>query len=220
MKSDLPRKHPSPFFISQRFKWRQPPSGWNRSRIRHIFTTTWFFAFFLAAPVQAHRTSSEVVDTCIITVGEERVHFTAYTPTFTQSEEFCKAIPNIGPTNLVFDYEGRELRNMTVEFEITKEPDGTRVFYQEPKKIVTGTVNGVVDFAQFGAGSYLAHITLVNNNERLDTHLPFLVGVEPEPEGFFGDGLLSKWLLILTLVVATCYFLILLYRGKREDAPS
>jgi hypothetical protein len=33
-----------------------------------------------------------------------------------------------------------------VEFEVTKEPEGTRVFYQAPEKIKKGTVDAKVDF--------------------------------------------------------------------------
>ncbi|MFI3156741.1 MAG: hypothetical protein QX199_11350 [Methylococcaceae bacterium] len=36
------------------------------------------------------------------------------------------------------------MRNLTVEFEVTKEPEGTRIFYLEPAKIKSGTVNGTV----------------------------------------------------------------------------
>jgi thiosulfate/3-mercaptopyruvate sulfurtransferase len=45
-------------------------------------------------------------------------------------------------------------RNMMVEFEVTKEPEGTRIFYQEPKKHKSGTVvldlpNGVKDQSKY-----------------------------------------------------------------------
>ena len=105
----------------------------------------------MPSAVYAHRgvRVSNEVDACNILVGHERVHFTAYTPTFT-TKEYCQSIPHIGTTNLVFDYEGKSLRNLTVEFEVTKEPEGTRIFYQEPTKIKSGTVNGVVDFSKFG----------------------------------------------------------------------
>ena len=136
------------------------------------------FAVLLPTSVSAHRGAIGEIDDCRIRVGSERVHFTAYTPTLTPGKEYCKTIPQLGPTNLVFDYEGKELRNLTVEFEITKEPEGTRIFYQEPKTNKTGTVNGLVDFSQYGAGDYLAHVTIVHNGEKLDAHLPFKAGIE------------------------------------------
>ena len=78
---------------------------------------------------------------------------------------------------MVFDYEGKKLRDVFIEFEVTKEPEGTRVYYQPPKQIKTGTVNARIDFSKFGAGDYLAHVTIVHKDEKLDTHLPFSVGI-------------------------------------------
>ncbi|MGR9053820.1 MAG: hypothetical protein ACU84J_14335 [Gammaproteobacteria bacterium] len=173
-----------------------------------------------AFPAWAHRGSADEIDTCQIRVGSEKVHFTAYTPTFTQSQEYCRSIPNVGTTNLVFDYEGHKLRNISVEFEVTKEPEGTRVFYQEPKKIKTGTVNGVVDFSQFGAGKYLAHVTIVHEGETLDTHLPFWVGVEAESPGLMSSTLFGKTLLWVTISLALVYFLFQLYRAKGVKGTS
>ena len=85
--------------------------------------------------VYAHRGAVEEIDPCRIRVGYERIHFTAYTPTISGRKEYCNSIPHLGPTNLVFDYEGKKLRDVTVGFEITKEPEGTRVFFKESEKI-------------------------------------------------------------------------------------
>lgn len=168
----------------------------------------------------AHRGPSDEIDTCQIRVGSEKVHFTAYTPTFTQNQDYCKSIPNVGLTNLVFDYEGKKLRNISVEFEVTKEPEGTRVFYQEPKKIKTGTVNGLVDFSQSGAGKYLIHVTIVHEGEKLDTHLPFWVGVEAESDGLLSSPLFGKLLLTFTIILALLYFLFQMYKAREERDSS
>ncbi len=165
-----------------------------------------------SSAAHAHRGPANEVDNCRIRVGTEKIHFTAYTPTFTQSTGFCQFIPNIGPTNLVFDYEGHKLRNVTVEFEITKEPDGTRIFYQEPKKIKTGTVNAMVDFSQYGAGDYLAHVTIIHEGEKLDTHLPFAIGVEEESS----SGLLK--ILLPALFIAIMLFFMM--RGSKTEPEN
>ena len=182
------------------------------------------FALVLGAiisyPTLAHRSVGDEIDSCQIQVGFEKVHFTAYTPTFTQNKDYCRSIPNVGPTNLVFDYEGKKLRNITVEFEVTKEPEGTRVFYQEPKKIKSGTINGLVDFSQHGAGKYLAHVTIVHEGQELDTHLPFWVGVEAESEGFLKNALFGKILLTITVLLALSYFLFQLYKAKDDKDSS
>ena len=115
-------------------------------------------------------------DQCKIQVGTEWVHFTAYQPYTSGQQEFCESLPGLGQTNLVFDYVGHALRKLTVEFEITKEPEGTRVYYQAPTQHKSGTVNAVVNFTD--AGNYLAHVALVpENGEKIDKHIAFAVGV-------------------------------------------
>ena len=62
---------------------------------------------------------------------------------------------------LVFDYQDQKYKDNTVEFEVTKEPEGKRVFFMEGAKHKKGTVelklpNGVPE-----PGQYLIHITLV-----------------------------------------------------------
>ncbi|MDO9049427.1 MAG: hypothetical protein Q7U66_17050 [Methylobacter sp.] len=158
----------------------------NKNNKRSTTRISWFWTFLSAlflsmsfsAPSYSHRGALDEVDVCRIRVGTEKIHFTAYTPTFTQSEGFCRFIPNVGLTNLIFDYEGKKLRDVSIEFEVTKEPEGTRIFYQEPQKAKTGTVKADIDFSKYGAGDYLAHVTIVHDGEKLDTHLPFVVGAE------------------------------------------
>ncbi|MGZ8159257.1 MAG: hypothetical protein ACXWT1_18770 [Methylobacter sp.] len=139
-----------------------------------------FLSVSFSAPSYSHRGALDEIDVCRIRVGTEKIHFTAYTPTFTQSEGFCRFIPNVGLTNLIFDYEGKKLRDVSIEFEVTKEPEGTRIFYLEPQKTKTGSVKADIDFSKYGAGDYLAHVTIVHDGEKLDTHLPFVVGAEEE----------------------------------------
>ncbi|MGR9116578.1 MAG: hypothetical protein ACU85E_12490 [Gammaproteobacteria bacterium] len=203
---------PKPFGNNDQFEAQS-----NRAGARKMPIAMLILVSLASSPANAHRGAGDEIDTCQIQVGSEKVHFTAYTPTFTQNQDYCKSIPNVGPTNLVFDYEGKKLRNISVEFEVTKEPDGTRVFYQEPQKIKTGTVNGQVDFSQFGAGKYLAHVTIDHNGEKLDTHLPFWVGVEAESDGLFSNPLFGKLLLTFTIIAALVYFLTLLYRAKSDQ---
>lgn len=172
-------------------------------------------AIGLPTSVQAHRGVSNEVDACNILVGHERVHFTAYTPTF-DNKEYCGAIPHVGKTNLVFDYEGKGLRNMSVEFEVTKEPEGTRIFYKEPTKIKTGTVNGIVDFSQFGAGNYLAHVAIVHNDKSLDSHIPFSVGLGGDTSS---SNLPIKSIVVLA-IMAVLFYIMKRAAGKGAARPS
>lgn len=106
------------------------------------------------------------------------LHYTAYQPNAFPAEDFCANLPRANEaTLLVFDYQDNRYRNMTVEFEVTKEPEGTRVFFMPGAKHSKGTVelklpNGVPE-----AGKYLIHITLVpDQGERLDAHMGFKAG--------------------------------------------
>ncbi len=160
-------------------------------------------------PVWAHGGVSVEIDSCRIPVGDQWVHFTAYTPDKTGDAEFCNTIPDQARANLVFDYEGRKLRKMTVEFEITKEPEGTVIYHQDAASHPTGTVNAVVDFTKHPTGSYLAHVTLINGEERTDAHLPFTVGaVGPSAS----DSLMMVVMMLGVLVGA--YFFVPAVREK------
>ena len=114
------------------------------------------------------------------------LHYTAYQPNAFPAEDFCANIPRANElTLLVFDYQDMKYRDMLVEFEVTKEPEGTRVFFLPAAKHKKGTVelrlpNGVPE-----AGKYLIHITLIpdvdkmdarTQGSRLDAHMSFKDG--------------------------------------------
>lgn len=160
-----------------------------------VFTVLGLFALGLPlSSVWAHGGAAGTdVDQCKIQVGEDWVHFTAYQPFTSGQQEFCESVPGIGQTNLVFDYVGHKLRKMSVEFEVTKEPEGSRVFYLPPTQHKSGTVNAVVDFK--GPGDYLAHVTLLpENGEKVDAHVGFKIGV--------GESNLTSGNIFLFLIIA------------------
>jgi hypothetical protein len=164
--------------------------------------------FSLVSHSFAHRSPDEQRDPCRIQVGYEPMHFTAYTPTFSKSKQYCQNIPYLGLTNLVFDYDGKKLRQITIAFEVTKEPEGTRVFYQQPEKHNSGTFAKNVDLTPFGIGAYMAHITIVHKGKKLDTHLPFKV----KPKSRFGFRLL----MLIVLIIALGYG----YKFYRARSPT
>jgi hypothetical protein len=110
---------------------------------------------------------------------EHWIHYTAYQPMAFPAEEFCGNLPSTDTlTQLVFDYQDVRYRNRAIEFEVTKEPEGNRVFFQAAKKHKSGTVvlklaNGLPE-----AGKYLIHITLkgATEAENLDAHMSFVAG--------------------------------------------
>lgn len=179
----------------------------------------WLIAIFaiigLSMPVStvlAHGGVAIDIDTCRIPVSGHWVHFTAYTPTTTADTEYCNDIPDVGLTNIVFDYESKALRKMTVEFEITKEPEGDVIFHQDARTLKSGTFNIPIDFTQHGAGDYLAHVTLINEGNKVDAHSAFKVGT-----GTSAGINTSTYLMIGAIALVAIY---LFWPGLREKVEG
>ena len=185
-----------------------------RNLLKEVLLTFLFMGFLLSSVADAHRGARNEVDTCRFSVGSEVIHFSAYTPAKTGGQDYCHVIPDIGLAHLVFDYEGKKLRNTTVEFEITKEPDGERIYYHKPEKIKKGSVDAKIDFNKYGAGEYLAHVTILHKGEKLDSHLPFAVGMDPSEGDFPYKIIIPIILIIIALIVVS-----VMAKRKDED-PS
>jgi len=106
------------------------------------------------------------------------IHYTAYQPVAFPAEDFCANIPVTDTmTLLVFDYQDVRFRNRAIEFEVTKEPEGTRVFFQKAAKHKSGSVKLTLPNGVPEAGKYLIHITLIKENgENSDAHMSFVAG--------------------------------------------
>jgi hypothetical protein len=109
------------------------------------------------------------------------IHYTAYQPKAFPAEDFCGNIPGTDSLiQLVFDYQDMKYRNRAVEFEVTKEPEGKRVFFQEAAKHKSGTVLLALPEGVPEVGKYLIHITLLpeegTTEQRLDAHMSFQAG--------------------------------------------
>ncbi len=135
------------------------------------------FGLLFSASLWAHGGAAGTdTDQCKMEIQGEWVHYTAYQPFISPGEEFCENLPELNtPTNLVFDYIGVKLRNMKVEFEITKEPEGKRVYFQKATQHKSGTINASVTFKE--AGDYLVHVKLIpETGEAVDKHIGFSAG--------------------------------------------
>jgi hypothetical protein len=146
------------------------------------------FAVLFSASVWAHGGAKGTdTDQCKFELEPDHwIHYTAYQPNAFPAEEFCAVIPREKEAViLVFDYQDQKYKNNAVEFEVTKEPEGTRVFFLEKAKHKKGTVelkmpNGVPE-----AGTYLIHITLVpDQGERKDVHMSFKAGGGKGPSNY------------------------------------
>lgn len=143
------------------------------------------------------------------------LHYTAYQPTSYPGEEFCGSLPNLNATTLlVFDYQDVRYRNRAIEFEVTKEPEGTRVFFQEAKKHKSGTVNLNLANGVAEAGKYLIHITLLQDNgERLDAHMAFRAGTGAPTST-------TSLLLYVLFALAGLYILYLSHEGFKNKVDG
>ncbi len=175
----------------------------------HIFTKILLgvIAVLFSASVWAHGGAKGTdTDQCKFELEPDHwLHYTAYQPNAFPAEEFCANIPREKEaTILVFDYQDQKYKDNTVEFEVTKEPEGTRVFFLEGAKHKKGTVelklpNGVPE-----PGSYLIHITLVpDQGERKDVHMAFKAGG--------GKGASNSQIFIYLLLLAAGLYVLYLY---------
>ncbi len=181
------------------------------SRHKPFALTVMLLSLLFSSTATAHRGAKNEIDTCRISVGNEVVHFSAYTPVLAPGASYCHNIPELGLTHLVIDYEGKKLRSTTVEFEVTKEPEGTRIFYQEPQKIKKGSLDAKIDFTPFGIGEYLTHITIMHEGEKLDSHLPFTVGIEEDN---------TPYKLIIPIILIIITWITVQVKTKNRDYSS
>lgn len=143
------------------------------------------------------------------------IHYTAYQPTSYPGDEFCGNLPNINTTTLlVFDYQDIRYRNMSVEFEVTKEPEGTRIFFQKQRKHKSGTVKLDLARGVSEVGKYLIHITLLQDDgKRLDVHMAFKAGS--------GKGISTSTLLVYLLIALAILYVFYLsnaeFRNKVDN---
>jgi hypothetical protein len=175
--------------------------------ITKIFLTA--FAVLFSASVLAHGGAKGTdTDQCKFELEPDHwIHYTAYQPNAFPAEEFCANIPKEKEALiLVFDYQDQKYKNDTVEFEVTKEPEGTRVFFLEKAKHKKGTVelkmpNGVPE-----PGNYLIHITLVpDQGERKDVHMGFKAGS--------GKGASQSQMFIYLVLIAGALYVLYLYNA-------
>ncbi|MDD1612312.1 MAG: hypothetical protein LUQ57_04140 [Methylococcaceae bacterium] len=174
-------------------------------------------ALLLSASVWAHGGAAGTdTDQCKFELEPNHwIHYTAYQPKSYPAEEFCGKLPGTNtPTQLVFDYQDMRYRNMTIEFEVTKEPEGTRVFFLQGSKHKSGTVNLDLPNGVPDAGKYLIHITLVpDQGDRLDAHMGFTAGTGA-PAGKYSTYL---YLLFAAAGLYGVYLFVPAFRNKVDS---
>lgn len=143
------------------------------------------------------------------------LHYTAYQPNSFPAEDFCATVPNINEsTILVFDYQDMKYRDSTVEFEVTKEPEGKRVFFLPGAKHKKGSVELKLPQGVPEAGKYLIHVTLVpDQGDRVDVHMGFTAGGgQPTSK--------NQILFYILAALAALYFIYLSSAGFKEKVDG
>lgn len=74
--------------------------------------------------LQAHGGVSMEHDTCLLRIGDQRAHFTAYQPELRATQEFCEDIPEPGKTLFVVDFVDDALREQDIAFRVLRDVHG------------------------------------------------------------------------------------------------
>lgn len=134
---------------------------------------------------------------CRVQIGSHLVNFTAYQPQLAGNTPYCKEIPELGNVAVVFDYEDKALRNLTVEFEVIKE-GGAAVLQEPPGVHPTGTFTRTINFTE--AGDYIARVIVHEDGKKHEAEVPFGVA---EDHGIS----MSNALIIAVILMTVGYFL-------------
>ncbi len=81
-------------------------------------------AAFPAVPVLAGGGMVLEADACIIQIDFYSAHFTAYQPTTSGNEQFCRELPATGATIIVLDYLHQSLKEVPVDLRIIRDVTG------------------------------------------------------------------------------------------------
>jgi hypothetical protein len=136
-------------------------------------------------------------DTCIMTIGTYKAHFTGYQPQVRASQEFCEDIPAVAKSIIVLDFISRPLRDMLIDFRVVKDVndvgvtatiddlgsagdiDRATVFRRPPERFPRGSVDVTLEFTE--PGQYIGIMTAIDETTDVRREyvsvFPFSVGV-------------------------------------------
>ena len=130
--------------------------------------------FLVPQTVRSHGGVGIEQDSCVERVGSSLIHFSAYQPEVSPTEEFCTSLPQVGSTILVFDLVDEALRKRPTALRVVETGDaGPRIVLDVPAQTyLNGVVNADITFD--APGQYEAIVTLENPHEQIT--FPFNVG--------------------------------------------
>ena len=185
------------------------------------------------SPVFAHGGVSVEDDTCIMTIGPYKAHFTGYQPALRASQEFCEDIPVVADAIIVLDFLNQALRDMSVDFRIiddvndigvnaTYDDLGTQeeinkatVFYQEAETYPRGSLDVSLSFQH--DGNFIGILTAVDNaagaEKKYISVFPFSVWVTDWWARL-------KWLVVVLLLGAGLFYWASVATKNKGETPN
>ena len=153
-----------------------------------LFIAAAALALALAAPrAEARGALGYDQEACVLKVGPDFLYFSGYQFAVSQ-RKFCEDVPEVGETTLVFDLAQDELRQMKLDFRITRDAgatptegaaaDASTVAYLPPETYPRGTFSFVQNFEE--PGNFVGVVTADGpNGEHWVARYPFSVGGAP-----------------------------------------
>lgn len=163
----------------------------------------------------AHGGVSVEDDTCIMTIGPYKAHFTGYQPAVRASQEFCEDIPVVAKSIIVLDFISQPLREMAVDFRIIRDVNDIGIsatyddlgsaadieqatmFYRESERFARGSFDVGIKFDT--PGYYIGILTAVD--DKTDTRREY-VSVFPFSVGVTDWWARLKWIVVCLVVGA------------------
>ncbi len=172
----------------------------------------------VAPAAYAHGGVSVEDDTCIMTIGPYRAHFTGYQPGVRASQEFCEDIPVVAKSIIVLDFISNPLRDMAVDFRIVRDVneigvtatyadlgnagdiEQATVFYRAPERFPRGSVDVGLTFDQ--PGQFIGILTATD--DKTDSRREY-VSVFPFSVGVTDWWSRLKWIVLAIATGASLY---------------
>lgn len=178
-----------------------------------------FGLLFTNTSAMAHGGGGIALDTCVINIGNYRMHFTAYQPETLGAKELCWDIPEARDTILVFDLVEEVLRDRPVEVRVVKQqsqskgPVSYQTLVERPVQVYPrGTIELQADFPS--SGEYIA-VVVLGGDRPLVFRTPLNVALQ--------DRVAMQWMGVgaLAIVVgATMFWLERRNRRKKAEAQA
>lgn len=167
----------------------------------------------------AHGGVSVEDDTCIMTIGTYKAHFTGYQPQVRASQEFCEDIPVVAESIIVLDFISRPLRDMLIDFRVVRDVNEVGVkatiddlgsaedieratmFRRPPERFPRGSVDVAIEFTE--PGQYIGILTATD--EGTDVRREY-VSVFPFSVGVTNWWARLKWIIAPLLLGAVLLF--------------